>query len=779
MNTKFGVHIATGPRNGYGLVASARPATVISVGEGGALIEAWEKSDGQTITIFREQTIFHDAPEGIDHMTTAEARATADRLWPELLSIYRQNPADYYQPTNETGGDNPKSLANIMAFETRLMELAESEEVPIHLAIASLAGGSPGSWDLWVELIVPHIRRAGLGGHIYNRHAYGGVVENSSGFLTRVGPEPEDDNAGRPFREATFLRQNGILTPMIITEAGQNAGFKFPGKSPFIVDMARYDQLCQKHSNIWGFCAWTYGNYLDFPANIQPASQQMARYLSENGGAVRPNYPEPAIVEPGEDGEADSEEIQPIVAPISNPTLENDGDVPSAPSEHSDVHLDDVESNQGEPDATFVRFSTSDDLNNAPAGLPVTVTWRVRNSGNTIWGPEYNLVNLKEGLAAPDLISLASASGQQFVVPGQEVDLTVTHIAPDQINDDLYESIWRLEDENGQQFGHRLWVRAHVVPPPEQSHLETGVNINPDDPISNPLHLGVLKGLDWVRFPFKAADKDRTIADSFSEYDPIINGYDEQDVGTLLVLNQQTVAGADAPWRGGISWAEYGDRFAASAADIAAHYAHLKGSVAYEIWNEGDNPNTPWVSVFIPPEEYAHILKKTAAAIRQASPQSPILFGGLSTGPGQAVSYVEKVREALGGDLPVDAIGIHPYGRWPRIKPFSDWTFGSLAEVFKLFRERDIELPLWITELGIPGHRQVIGSEYYPTIARYFRDLFQEIGQRHATQVPVVIWYGWSDNMENAGIVKSDGTPKEGLFDVFLAVRDRSLDGLI
>ena len=229
-------------------MAAASPAAVIAVAEGGALLEAWEKSDRQTITIYREQTVFHDAPLGIDHMTTEQARAVADHVWPQLLARYRLNPADYYQPTNETGGDNRKSLANIFAFETRLMELAEAENEPFHLAVASAAGGSPGSWDIWVDLFVPHIRRAALGGHIYNRHAYGGVVSGSSGFLTKAGPAPEDDNAGRPFREAAFLRQQGIFTPMIITEAGQNAGFRFPGRGPFIEDMARYDQLCQQHS---------------------------------------------------------------------------------------------------------------------------------------------------------------------------------------------------------------------------------------------------------------------------------------------------------------------------------------------------------------------------------------------------------------------------------------------------------------------------------------------------------------------------------------------------
>lgn len=53
----------------------------------------------------------------------------ADRFWPCLKAKYELNPADYYQVTNETGGDNPQSLANILAFERRLMELSEPDHI--------------------------------------------------------------------------------------------------------------------------------------------------------------------------------------------------------------------------------------------------------------------------------------------------------------------------------------------------------------------------------------------------------------------------------------------------------------------------------------------------------------------------------------------------------------------------------------------------------------------------------------------------------------------------
>lgn len=314
------------------------------------------------------------------------------------------------------------------------------------------------------------------------------------------------------------------------------------------------------------------------------------------------------------------------------------------------------------------------------------------------------------------------------------------------------------------------WIRP--IPP----RLSAGMNINPDDAISNPLASGQLKGLDWVRFPFKAADKQRTVAASFAEYDPVVHGYAAQGLRSLIVLNQQTVAGDNAPWLGG-SWEDYAARFAAAARTIAEHYAGLGDQVAYEIWNEGDNPATPWVSIFVPPDKFALILQQAAAAVRAVAPQARIILGGLSTGPHQARDYVLQCRAAAGGQLPVDAIGIHPYGRWGRQRPFDGWGFGELREQFDLFRVTFPTIPLWITEIGI-ANDQPLPDQYNPNIAGYLRDVFADIARAHARTVPVVIWFAWSDRMHNAGIVRGDGQTKSQVYEAFLSVRDRTLPEL-
>jgi hypothetical protein len=748
MTTKLGVHVNTGPRGGFGDLCQAAPAVVLAVGEGGALVEAKEKSAGRTLTIYRDITVYPDAPPGIDHMTESGAIAAAEFFWPQLREKYDLNPADYYQPTNEIGGDDEQTLANLVVYESRLMDLAERDGY--RLVIASPAGGSPANWELWLNHIVPLVRRAGEGGHLYGRHAYGGVVMHSSGLLTEPGPKPADNNAGRPFIEAAYLRKIGINTPMVVTEAGANGGMRFPGAKPLLEDAARYDALCAAHDNIWGFCLWTYGDYGQFPANIQPASKALAGYVARMSGGLQRSYPyagPPISSRPG--------------TPVQNP-------------------VDD-----GVDDARFISFHSDHDLDAVPAGSEISATWRLRNTGETTWHQGYHVVHVDTGLISDRLrVPLEVATGQTEVVPDQEVDVTLPMRVPNRAGE-AYRSVWQLQDRQGEFFGPRFWVRVVAVDdpegrrpgpdrPPGSQRLETGININPDMPHANPIRSDVLRGLDWVRWPFKAADKERSIGDSFTEYDALVRGYASKGIGSLIVLNQQTIAGPDAPWKNGNDWSRYAREMAAAARAIASRYSDLGSEVAYEIWNEGDNPKTPHVSIYVPPNAFATLLDKTAAAIRSVAPKAKIILGGLSTGPLDATAYVNKVRDALNGSLPVDAIGVHPYGRWARKRPFPEWGFGELAEVIDAFRDTLPAYPLWITEVGIPGRENPLPENMLPAVADYMLDLHRLVEEEYAGWVEAVIWYAWADTMENAGIVDKNGRAKPALFKAFRRIRDRA-----
>ena len=548
-------------------------------------------------------------------------------------------------------------------------------------------------------------------------------------------------------KPATYVDKESRLQWSFIA-AGQNGGVLFPGVQEFLEDVEAYDGLCQEHENIWGFCCWTYGEMKHLPVNLESASGALAKYLTKQGGALRPGYPEP-------DAYATSDK------------REQPGPLPTG---------------SGSLDAKFIKFETDANLSGLAAGSEFSATWRLRNNGQVAWNSDFKVLPIESDLPDdPEGFALNEVTTTP-VRPGQEVKITLKLTAP-RAQVDPYRVVWRLVDSQGQPFGTRFWLRFVVATGrgkrTSPTRLATGMNINPDAPHSNPMAGDSLVGLDWVRFPFKAADKKRNISESFVEYDPILQAYTEQGTGLLIVLNQQTVGGRQAPWKKkGQSWSDYAGRFAQAAGEIAAHYAYLGSKVAYEIWNEGDNPKTPHVSVYVPPAKFALVLGQAAEAIRQVAPESPIVLGGLSTGPEMASEYVHEVRKASKGRLPVDAVGLHPYGRWPDKRPFPGWGYGDLDKVFTIFRRRLPGIRLWITEIGIVGRRKPIADEHLPAVAGYMSDLYQLVAEEHSNQVRAVIWFAWSDRMENAGIVDSGGKPKAILMKTFSAVRDRKIRGL-
>lgn len=316
------------------------------------------------------------------------------------------------------------------------------------------------------------------------------------------------------------------------------------------------------------------------------------------------------------------------------------------------------------------------------------------------------------------------------------------------------------------------------TPEPGVTLLERGMNINPDAPHSSPADNDDLKGLEWVRFVFKLAARENPaerddIEIAFAQYDPLIRKYGKMGLKSLIILNQETVWGR-GPWTGNNDWAGYGDDLAAVAAKIARRYRSQGAAVAYQIWNEGDLPNNP-ASVFVKPENFAIVLQKVTTAVRGESPESPLIFGGLATGPHQSVAYLKACKQALNGSWPVDAIGIHPYGRWATKAPF-DWGshFGPLSEAFDLYRREIPDMPFWITEMGVAADNE-IGPQHYAQIADYLRDVYKYVEQRYVDLVPVVIWFAWSDWMRNAGIVRRDGQRKDHVYAAFRAMRNREL----
>lgn len=331
-----------------------------------------------------------------------------------------------------------------------------------------------------------------------------------------------------------------------------------------------------------------------------------------------------------------------------------------------------------------------------------------------------------------------------------------------------------------------FYSSTKVIPAPEPEPptettptlLQHGMNINPDAPHSNPHQNDDFKGLNWVRFVFKldarVNESERgNIRKAYSQYDPIIKNYNKMGVKSLIIINQETVWGI-APWTGNNDWQGYATDLANKAKQIANHYKSYGDQIAYQIWNEGDKENNP-ASVYLKPDQMAIIVKNVADAIRSVSPNASIIFNGMATGPEKTCAYLKNVESALGGKIPVDAIGIHPYTRWATKAPF-DWgeQYGTLEEAFAVYRREVPGYKFWITEIGVADDNE-IGSQYYAEIGEYMKDVYKYVGERSTDLVEVLIWFAWSDLMRNAGVVKTDGNRKDHVYSAFRSVRNREL----
>lgn len=197
----------------------------------------------------------------------------ADAHYPALRAKWALNPADAYTVLNEPAGHDLAVMPSYLAYELRMMELAEADG--LRLCVLNLATGTP-HFDVWQAVYAPHIARAFQAGHVYGRHLYDG------NGLTRA------------LEEAAWLHEQGIIGGMVITEAGLNGGYGYVGDEAWLAWAAQLDEQLRSQPLIVGACLWTLGDAETFDANWQSALPEMTAYLAANPS---PKWTPP---EPGE-----------------------------------------------------------------------------------------------------------------------------------------------------------------------------------------------------------------------------------------------------------------------------------------------------------------------------------------------------------------------------------------------------------------------------------------------------------------------------------------------
>lgn len=422
-------------------------------------------------------------------------------------------------------------------------------------------------------------------------------------------------------------------------------------------------------------------------------------------------------------------------------------------------------------------------INNMKPGQQFTGTWTLRNTGTAAWSGDFKAVYLDEPTpdtqtSAPDPMGISTQTtlrgltGKEQVKPGETVAVAFNLDAPTRPG--AYAFHWQLQDENGRSFGGTRWLQLSVVgtvpiPLPERTPAyQPGMNINPE---VHGLDTDRLRGLSWVRYPFFASRLQLSPEEAYQQrYRHIIQSYAAAGVGSLLVLHQDTEWG-NAPWDNG-DWDAYATVFAQACGRVAKVCSEFGDKVAYQIFNEQDCPPSNPSAIPIPSEHFAPILGRASAAIRAEHPQAKIIIGGLNSGPDHAINYVKDVQKRLNGRLPVDALAYHPYGRYVYTKVFN--VFGPLSEVLDKFQQAFPDKPMWITEFGLPGHATKIGAEHYPKIATYLREITTEVTGKYGDYVQGLIWFAWTDRMENAGILTTGdaGSEKPHVYEAFLEMKD-------
>ena len=96
------------------------------------------------------------------------------------------------------------------------------------------------------------------------------------------------------------------------------------------------------------------------------------------------------------------------------------------------------------------------DLSQLKPGESFVKVWRLLNNGNCTWTPNYHLVYAYGNVEAAQMNGLQVAIPRD-VVPGEEVDVSVTLVAPIAPSS-TYQGFWQMENSNGDRFGRTVWV---------------------------------------------------------------------------------------------------------------------------------------------------------------------------------------------------------------------------------------------------------------------------------------------------------------------------------
>lgn len=214
---------------------------------------------------------------------------------------------------------------------------------------------------------------------------------------------------------------------------------------------------------------------------------------------------------------------------------------------------------------------------------------------------------------------------------------------------------------------------------------------------------------------------------------------DSNPASKLVVFNQESFAPNSWPIgkKDTTSWDNYIEKDSKSYLKALDSFVRANGSkvTAIEIWNEPDLASVGAApSTYIPPVSYAKMLKRSSEVIKNINPNIKVIAGGLAGT--DTIRYVNDLKNADPTVFSqVDAISLHPYGVSPGGWGKDKGQNGDLAYLIRGVKGASGK-PVWITEIGQNYDNN--------TQQDYLKNLISSAG---AQNVPVLIWYAWSDKM--------------------------------
>lgn len=243
------------------------------------------------------------------------------------------------------------------------------------------------------------------------------------------------------------------------------------------------------------------------------------------------------------------------------------------------------------------------------------------------------------------------------------------------------------------------------------------------------------------------------------EYKP---GYEipifPKDIKTLVIFDYVSVD--DVPWEGDDSdWQIYTDKFIAGLEEFMKNYGDRFNVI--EVWNEEDVCYKDFYCPYVSPAIFANILKRASFVIKQLSPKTTVVMGGMASDDAEYLKQVLKTDPNVLDQ--VDAVGMHIYKRtlnnWcsaPQAGCAEILTSGDLKESVEKYKAvLPANVKIWVTETG----QQTTDLEWQKKYMQMVFDYLQN-------EADVIIWYAWTDLMSdrdsdaNMGLYNKNGEIK-------------------